>query len=82
MLYLPNDQMFPNKFVEVELPTKRQIFSRTGQHSVTPAGMYTDDEPCRFFSSKTESAEAFARTAEAYEAPAPELSPEPKTDKK
>lgn len=70
--------MFPNRFVEVELPTKRQIFSRTGQRAVTPAGMYTDDDPCRFFSSKTESAEAFARAAEAYEAPAPE----PKNDQK
>lgn len=69
MLYLPNDKMFPNKFVEVELPNKKQIFARTGQVAVNPAGMYSHDEPCRFRSTPTESAAAFVSAAEAYESP-------------
>lgn len=44
MLYIPNDEMLVNKFVDVSLPTKSQIFARTGQHAVNPGGMYTGEE--------------------------------------
>ena len=67
MLFLPNDKMFPNKFIEVHLPTKAQIFARTGQHAVSGGSYSGEDNPVRFGSSKTESAEAFARAAEAFE---------------
>lgn len=68
MLYCPNKEMFPNKFVETQLPTKGQIFDRTGQRAVCPAGSYTGDESARFASCSTEGAEALARAAEAYAA--------------
>lgn len=60
-------KMFPNKFVAVELPTKSQIFSRTGKTAVSPSGCFTGEDPCRFGMSTTEAADAFARTAESYE---------------
>lgn len=64
MLYLPNDEMFANKFVHVELPTKSQIFSRTGQRSVSPAGSYTGDSSANFGKTPSESAMEFVATAE------------------
>lgn len=77
MLYLPTEEMDINKFVEVQLPTKEQIFARTGQHSVA-GGNYGED--IRFASTPTESADRFARAAEAYESPKSE--DESKSDKK
>lgn len=67
MLPLVKDSMFTNKFVDTKLPTKKQIFARTGQVAVNPAGSYTGDDAVGHIKSKTESAEAFARTAESYE---------------
>ena len=69
MLYLPNDKMFPNKFVEVQLPSKGQIFARTGQRAQCGGTFSGEDGEVRFASSKTESAERFARNAEAFESP-------------
>lgn len=71
MLYLPSETMFPNRFVETVLPTKAQIFARTGQRSVAPNGVYTGDESVGIGMSATEKAEAFARQAESYERPKP-----------
>lgn len=66
MLYLPNDKMFPNCFVDVELPTKKQIFARTGQVAVNPAGVYSgEDNEVRFSSTPTESADLFIKGIEA-----------------
>lgn len=67
MLYLPNDDFFVNKFVYVELPTKAQIFSRTGQRAVSPSGSYTKDESANFGLNQTQQAESFAKAAESYE---------------
>lgn len=67
MLYLPNDKMWPNKFVHVLLPSKKQIFARTGERSVSPAGSYSGDDPVRIGKTPTQSAEEFARAAEAFE---------------
>lgn len=69
MLYLPNDDMFINKFVYVEVPTKAQIFSRTGQRAVAPGGAYTKDDPANFGLSPTQEANQFAKDAESYEPP-------------
>lgn len=69
MLYLPTFEMFPNRFVAVELPTKSQIFSRTGKTAVSPAGCFSGEDPCRFGMSTTEAADAFAQAAESYEKP-------------
>jgi len=66
--------MFPNHFTETMLPTKAQIFDRTGQRAVAPNGAYSGDDAVRIGSSSTEKAEAFARTAEAYQRPEPEKS--------
>ena len=77
MILCPTAEMFANKFVETQLPTKGQIFDRTGKRAVSPAGTYTGDDPARIGSSPTEQAEAFARAAEAYERPEPE---KPKDD--
>lgn len=69
MLYLPNDDMFVNKFVYAEVPTKSQIFSRTGQRAVSPSGSYTKDDPAEFGKTPTQSADQFANDAEKYETP-------------
>lgn len=63
--------MFPNRFTETALPTKAQIFDRTGQRAVAPNGVYTGDEAAKIGASSTEQAEAFARAAESYERPEP-----------
>lgn len=67
MLYLPNDKMWVNRFSTVMLPTKRQIFARTGQRAVSPSGSYTGEESANFGNTPTQSAEEFARAAEAFE---------------
>lgn len=67
MLYLPNDDMFINKFVYVEVPTKSQIFSRTGQRAIAPGGVYTKDDSANFGLSPTQEANQFAKDAESFE---------------
>lgn len=69
MLYLPSDDMWPNKFVKVYLPTKAQIFARTGQRAVSPSGSYTGDDSARFGKTPTMSAEELMSAAEDFEAP-------------
>lgn len=69
MILLPNDKMWTNKFVFVQLPTKAQIFSRTGQRAVSPSGAYTGDDPARIGKTPTMSAAEFLKDAEAYEEP-------------
>lgn len=66
MLYLPNDKMFPNKFVEVSVPTKREIFARTGQFS-NSAGTYSgEDSEVHFKDTPTSGLERLARDAESF----------------
>lgn len=67
MLYLPDDKMFANKFVYVEVPTKAQIFSRTGQRAVAPAGEYSKDDAVNFGKTPTQSADEFVNAAEMIE---------------
>lgn len=69
MLYIPNDEMIINKFVEVHLPTKKQLFARTGQHAVAPGGSYTGDDVVHFKDSPTSGLNRLLRDAEAYETP-------------
>lgn len=64
MLYLPNDELFINKFVYVEVPTKAQIFARVGQKAVNPAGSFTGDESASFGKTPTQSADDFVSAAE------------------
>lgn len=66
MLPLIDEKMFPNRFTETKLPTKAQIFARTGQRAVSPAGSYTGDDAVKIHSTQTESAEEFARAAESF----------------
>lgn len=68
MLPLFSDKFWPNKFVKTLLPTKRQIFCRTGQIAVTPNGVYTKDEVAHLGRTQTESMNEFAKTAESYDA--------------
>lgn len=72
MLFLPDDKMFVNKFTDVKLPTKAQIFARTGQRAVTPNGVFTKDDPASFGKTPTESANEFVAAAESFEQPADE----------
>lgn len=71
MLPLFDEKMFPNRFVETQLPTKAQIFSRTGQRAVSPAGSYSGDDNVSRVKTPTESAEEFARSAESFSKPEP-----------
>lgn len=80
MLYLPNDDMFVNKFVYCEVPTKAQIFARTGQRAVSASGAYTQDKSYQFGKTPTQSANEFLRDAEAYEATSSESELKPKSD--
>lgn len=66
MLYLPNSKMHPNKFVHCEVPTKREIFARTGGAAVNPSGIYTGDDPVHMSKMPTESAMEFSLAAENY----------------
>lgn len=67
MLYLPSEKMWPNRFVKVVLPTKAQIFARTGQVAVSPSGSYSGDDPARFGKTPTMSAEELMAAAEDFE---------------
>ena len=69
MLYLPDDEMFVNAFVHCEVPTKAQIFARTGQRAVAPNGLYTQDKSYQVGKTPTQSANEFAREAESIEMP-------------
>ena len=69
MLPLPNDKFWTNKFVKTMLPTKRQIFSRTGQTAVTPNGVYTKDESVHLGRTQTESMNEFVKMVESIEMP-------------
>lgn len=60
-----------NRFEEVMLPSKAQIFSRTGKKTQV-AGSYTGDESARFSGTNIDALEKVARTAENYEQPKPE----------
>lgn len=64
--FLPDDKLFINKFTYTELPSKAQIFSRTGQRSVNPSGSYSGDESVKFGQSKTAQVAEFAQAAENY----------------
>lgn len=64
MFLLPSEDFFPNRFQEVMLPTKREIFARTGQVSVSPSGSYSGDDIVKIGLSNTESADSFANAAE------------------
>lgn len=72
MIYLPNDKMDVNAFVYCEVPTKREIFSRTGGAPVTPNGVYTGEESARMNRFPTESAEDLVRAAESMKEDLPE----------
>ena len=52
-MYIPNDEMFTNRFVDVQLPTKKQIFARTGQKAVNPSGLYSGEDAVQFRNTKT-----------------------------
>lgn len=67
MIYLPDEKMWPNKFTKVYLPTKAQIFARTGQRAVSPSGSYSGDDPARFGKTPTMSAEELMSAAEDFE---------------
>lgn len=67
MLFCPDEKMWPNRFVQVTLPTKAQIFARTGQVAVSPSGSYSGDDPARFGKTPTMSAEELMEAAESYD---------------
>ena len=69
MLYLPNDEMFVNKFVYAEVPSKAQIFARTGQRAVAPNGAFTGESSAIFGKQPTQSAMEFVKASEDYEMP-------------
>lgn len=69
MIYIPTDKMWPNKFVHCEVPTKREIFARTGQRAVTPNGVFTGDESANMSKSPTQSAMEFVKAAEDFVVP-------------
>lgn len=69
MLYLPNDEMFVNKFVYAEVPSKAQIFARTGQRAVAPNGAFTGESSAIFGKQPTQSAMEFVKAAEEIEMP-------------
>lgn len=69
MLFCPDEKMWPNRFVKVTLPTKAQVFARTGQVAVSPSGSYSGDDSVRFGKTPTMSAEELMEAAESYEPP-------------
>lgn len=69
MIFLPDEKMWPNRFVKVMLPTKAQIFARTGEVAVQPSGSYSHDDPARFGKTPTMSAEELMEVAESFEPP-------------
>lgn len=56
-----------NKFVDVSLPSKRQIFARVGGFS--SGELYSGDKPIRPGMKPTEQADALIIAAESYEPP-------------
>lgn len=56
-----------NAFVLVHLPSKREIFQRTGQIAVSPNGVYTGDQPVKFGQEIGERMENFVQNAEMAE---------------
>lgn len=73
MYYIPNKKMDVNHFVEVFVPSKGQIFARTGKVAVSPAGSYSGENVARFGKTPTQSAMEFARAADAYTPPKEDL---------
>ena len=69
MLYLPNDDLQINAFVYCEVPTKAQIFARTGQRAVSANGAYTQDKSYQFGKTPTQSATEFIKDVESFETP-------------
>lgn len=53
-----------NKFVLVQLPSKREIFQRTGQVAVNPNGVYTGDQSVKYGQEIGERMDNFVRNAE------------------
>lgn len=64
--FLPDDKLFINKFTYTQLPSKAQIFSRTGQRSVNPSGSYSGDVSVKFGQSKTAQVAEFIQAAENF----------------
>lgn len=64
MMYIPNDDMFTNRFVDVALPTKREIFARTGQHAVNAGGLYSGEDAVHFKDTPTSAIERGLRSIE------------------
>lgn len=75
MIPLVSKDMNINKFVDVSLPSKRQIFARVGGFSF--GEMYSGDNVIRPGMKPTEQADALVSAAENYEPPKQE---EPKSD--
>lgn len=67
MIPLPSKEMDVNKFVDVSLPSKRQIFARVGGFS--SGEMYSGDMVVRPGMKPTEQADALINAAENYEPP-------------
>lgn len=67
MIPLVSKDMDINKFVDVKLPNKRQIFARVGGFS--SGEMYSGDTPIRPGMKPTEQADAFVNAAENYVPP-------------
>lgn len=61
-IYKPEQDV--NKFVLVNLPSKREIFQRTGQIAVSPNGVYTGDQPVKYGQEIGERMENFVHNAE------------------
>lgn len=75
MIPLPSNEMNINKFVDVKLPSKREIFARVGGFS--SGEMYSGDTPIKPGMKPTEQADALVTAAENYEPPKDEI---PKAD--
>ena len=60
MLPIIEKEMNVNKFIHVLVPSKKQIFARTGSKS-NNSGMYTKDVSADFGSSKTKICDNIAR---------------------
>lgn len=73
MYYIPKKKMDVNHFVKVLVPSKGQIFARTGKIAVSPAGSYSGEDAARFGKTPTQSAMEFAKAADVYEVPKEDL---------
>lgn len=73
MYYIPKKEMDVNHFVKVLVPSKAQIFARTGQKAVSPAGSYSGEDAARFGKTTTQSAMEFAKAAESFTPPKEDL---------